>query len=337
MSELVSTESKPLASISMDLDNQWSYMRTHGDPGWESFPSYFDVFIPYVLDILDRLNLRITFFVVGQDAALDRNREVLKLLTDRGHEVGNHSFNHEPWLHLYSKDQIEKEVLDAEAEILRVTGNKPVGFRGPGFSWSPALIEVLAENDYLYDASSLPTYLGTLARAYYFRKTRLTKEKMARRKKLFGNFRDGFRPNKPYTVQSKSLRKLVEIPVTTMPLVKTPIHLSYLLYLGRFSVPLMSVYFRTALTLCRLNNIEPSFLLHPLDLLNAEQVPEISFFPAMDLDTNTKDRIFEKVLKQLKKHYTLVNITTHISSLVSRNEIKDTKRICATVPLRTSY
>jgi hypothetical protein len=27
---------KPLASISLDLDSLWSYMKTHGDPGWES-------------------------------------------------------------------------------------------------------------------------------------------------------------------------------------------------------------------------------------------------------------------------------------------------------------
>ena len=48
---------KPLASISLDLDNLWSYMKTHGDPGWESFPSYLDTFIPLVLDLLDELDL----------------------------------------------------------------------------------------------------------------------------------------------------------------------------------------------------------------------------------------------------------------------------------------
>ena len=25
----------PLASVSLDLDNQWSYMKTHGDPAWQ--------------------------------------------------------------------------------------------------------------------------------------------------------------------------------------------------------------------------------------------------------------------------------------------------------------
>jgi len=40
---------KPIASLSLDLDNQWSYMKTHGDAGWELFPSYLDIVIPRVL------------------------------------------------------------------------------------------------------------------------------------------------------------------------------------------------------------------------------------------------------------------------------------------------
>ncbi len=67
------------ASISLDLDNQWSYMKTHGDSGWDKFPSYFDIVIPRVLDILDKLSLKITFFIVGKDAALEKNRDALKL------------------------------------------------------------------------------------------------------------------------------------------------------------------------------------------------------------------------------------------------------------------
>jgi peptidoglycan/xylan/chitin deacetylase (PgdA/CDA1 family) len=114
-----SNDDKPLASISLDLDNKWSYMKSHGDPGWEKFPSYFDIFIPRVLEVLDSWNLKITFFIVGQDAALDKNRDVLKLITRKGHEVGNHSFHHDPWLHLYSKDQIKKEISKAEDYIFQ--------------------------------------------------------------------------------------------------------------------------------------------------------------------------------------------------------------------------
>src|SRR5512141_1277059 len=89
---------KPTASVSLDLDNQWSYMKTHGDPGWESFPSYLDRLVPCVLEMLAARGWRITFFVVGQDAALPQNHAALRQLVDAGHEVGNHSFHHEPWL-----------------------------------------------------------------------------------------------------------------------------------------------------------------------------------------------------------------------------------------------
>ncbi len=68
---------KPTASLSLDLDNQWSYMKTHGDAGWEDFPSYLGVMVPRMLDFLRARGLRITVFVVGQDAALDVSRDAL--------------------------------------------------------------------------------------------------------------------------------------------------------------------------------------------------------------------------------------------------------------------
>ena len=125
-----------IASISLDLDNKWSYMKTHGDAGWESFPTYLDVVVPRVLDLFDELGITLTFFVVGQDADRDENHPALRSIADRGHEIGNHSYHHEPWLHLYSKDRIVEEFVRSEACIERATGQKTIGFRGPGFSYS---------------------------------------------------------------------------------------------------------------------------------------------------------------------------------------------------------
>src|SRR3954447_2743061 len=92
---------KPIASLSLDLDNKWSYLKTHGDRGWESYPSYLDVVVPRFLGMLKELGLRITVFVVGQDAACTSNRDALSAISASGHGIGNHSFHHEPWLHLY--------------------------------------------------------------------------------------------------------------------------------------------------------------------------------------------------------------------------------------------
>ena len=127
---------KPLCSLSLDLDNRWSYMKTHGDAGWEDFPTYLPVLIPVALDLLEDLGLKITFFVVGQDAALEKNREALRALTARGHEVGNHSFHHEPWLSRYGLAELEKEIRETDELIQEAAGQKPIGFRGPGFCWT---------------------------------------------------------------------------------------------------------------------------------------------------------------------------------------------------------
>ena len=53
----------PTASMSLDLDNKWSYLKTHGESGWESFPSYLSVVVPRILEFLDEFDLKITFFI----------------------------------------------------------------------------------------------------------------------------------------------------------------------------------------------------------------------------------------------------------------------------------
>jgi len=81
-------------------------MKIHGDEGWDNYPTYLDIFVPYVLDILDELGLKITFFIVGKDADDEKNKPYLQMITQRGHEVGNHSYHHESWLQKYSKEEL---------------------------------------------------------------------------------------------------------------------------------------------------------------------------------------------------------------------------------------
>ena len=301
---------KPIASLSLDLDNKWSYMKTHGDAGWESFPSYLDLVVPRVLDLLDKLGLTITFFVVGQDAALEKNAIALKQVAVSGHEIGNHSFHHEPWLHLYSDEQIEAELRSAHEAIRKVTGYRPTGFRGPGFSCSNATLATLKRLGYAYDASTFPTFLGPLARLYYFMRSNLSREELATRKALFGRFADGFRSLKPYCWRTDA-GELIEIPVTTMPLLKAPIHASYLLYLSCFSTRLAMAWFGASLTMCRLTGVQPSILLHPLDFLGCDDERDLSFFPAMNLLAEQKMTVMERILKMLARRFEVVPMREH--------------------------
>ncbi len=306
---------KPIASLSLDLDNKWSYMKTHGDAGWESFPTYLDVIVPRSLKFLRERDLKITYFIVGQDAAREENIAALSQISDAQHEIGNHSFNHEPWLHLYSKQQLIEEFEKTETAMANFTDQKLVGFRGPGYSLSPTVLEVLAEREYEYDCSTLPTYVAPLARAYYFFKSpEMSDEEREKRKKLFGKFSDGFQSLKPYKWQIGE-KKLTEIPVTTLPIFKTPIHFSYLLYLATFSEPAAKTYFKTALKFCVLNKLAPSLLLHPLDFLDGTDAAELKFFPAMNLAAEKKMELVSGFLADFEQHYTLKNVRAHADSL----------------------
>jgi len=319
------SKKKPLANISLDLDNQWTYMKIHGDEGWDKYPSYFNIFVPHVLDVLDELNLKVTFFIVGKDTESEENRKYLGMITERGHEVGNHSYHHESWLQTYSYEKIEKEIREAEEAIEKATGQRTIGFRGPGFSWSKDLLKVLESRGYKFDASTLPTYLGPLARMYYFKKSDLSKEEKKARKELFGKFSEGFRKLKPYKWNLGEGKSITEIPVTTMPVFKMPFHLSYLIYLGNISMPLMRLYLNTAIKMCKITKTPISFLLHPLDLIGGDQITELAFFPGMNVTSDKKVKIFEASIKKLQKEYELVPMLAFSNSLPSNLNSKELK------------
>ncbi|MGB5436870.1 MAG: polysaccharide deacetylase family protein [Maribacter sp.] len=300
--------SKPKASFSLDLDNKWSYMKNNGAEDWEEYPSYLDIFIPYILEVLEELDLKLTFFIVGQDAAFENNHKYIRMIVDGGHEIANHSFKHETFLHLYTKEELEDEIDKAHSAIRAASGREPRGFRGPGFTWSETLFEVLVERGYLYDSSTFPTIIGPLARMYYFRTSKLTAAQKKERKELFGKFSDGFMKLKPYFWKLKNNRKLLELPVTTMPLFRIPIHLTYLVYLSAISSQLMFFYLKCAVYLCKLTNTSPNFLIHPTDLLGEDMVTGMEFFPGMKISSHRKLEIFKKVINIFARHFTLVTM-----------------------------
>ena len=308
-------------SLSLDLDNKWSYLKTHGTDAWRNYPTYLDTVVPRILKFLADRNLTITFFVVGQDAALEKNRESLAQVTEAGHEIASHSFKHEPWLHLYSEKDLDIELEQAEDAIESATSRRVRGFRGPGFSLSEATLRVLAKRGYDYDATAFPNILNPLARAYFFAKSELSDEEKERRKALFGSFSDAFRPVKPYrwAVEGSGL---LELPVTTMPVFKTPIHFSYLIYLASFSGAAAFLYMRIAIAMCRTTRTEPSLLLHPLDFLGREDDSDLRFFPGMAMPADEKLELMDGFFGLLLNAFEPTTIGEMVEKLSRRNSLK---------------
>lgn len=81
-----------------------------------------------VLDILDKYNVKITFFVTGDFAR--SHPEIVQEFVARGHEIGNHSYHHE---HLLRADTatIWNEVAPVNDMLKQITGVLPTLYRPP--------------------------------------------------------------------------------------------------------------------------------------------------------------------------------------------------------------
>ena len=145
----------------------------------------------------------------------------------------------------------------------------------------------------------------------------MSSKQKAERKELFGKASDGFQSLREYNWRDGE-DQLLEIPVTTFPFCKVPIHASYLLYLGQFSTHLARLYFAMAMKTCRLANVSPSFLLHPLDFLGREDQTGLDFFPGMDQSAERKIRLLEQLLSSITKRFDVVPMREHAHRIRSR-------------------
>ncbi|MEC3977317.1 polysaccharide deacetylase family protein [Amycolatopsis sp. H20-H5] len=304
---------RPIASVSLDLDNLWAYLKTHGDREWARYPSFLPTAVPRLLEIFGEHRLTTTVFAVGADVVREDGAKAVNEIAAAGHEVANHSFGHEPWLHRYSRAQLEEELAKTEDAIVAAGAPRPVGFRGPGYSVTQDVLEVLVERGYEYDASTLPTWVGPLARAYHNRTAPPSTNDGEGRDDLFGGFSRVLAPVGAYRWLVGADDKLVELPVTTMPLFRTPIHGSYLLQLYQVSPRLARGYFLTALRLCRARGVAPSLLLHPTDVLGGAEAPGMAFFPGMAMPGAAKTAWLGWVLDALRKHFDIVGTGEHVA------------------------
>ncbi len=60
---------------------------------------------PWLLDVLDRYQVKATFFVVGDNVR--KYPEIFQMILDHGHIVGNHTFNHVRGMQMRTPDYID--------------------------------------------------------------------------------------------------------------------------------------------------------------------------------------------------------------------------------------
>jgi len=93
-----------------------------------------------IMDLLDKYSVKATFFVSGVNAL--SYPEIIREIIARGHTIGNHSFNHNPFVMLRSYDYLYQEIFRAQ-EVLRKMGIQTLAFRPPVGIINPKLSPIL--------------------------------------------------------------------------------------------------------------------------------------------------------------------------------------------------
>lgn len=96
-----------------------------------------------LIDILDRYQVKTTFFVVG--SWVDKYPESVKQLSDAGHEIMNHSNSH-PHMPKLSTEQMVEEIKTCDDKIEAITGTRPTLFRAPYGDYNDQVVSTLREN-----------------------------------------------------------------------------------------------------------------------------------------------------------------------------------------------
>ena len=90
-----------------------------------------------VLDTLDKYKIKAVFFVIGSEVLLDeKNQEILKEVSERGHLIALHTYSHDYKKIYASVDAFLDDYEKVFNVIEELTGQRPYIFRFPGGSYN---------------------------------------------------------------------------------------------------------------------------------------------------------------------------------------------------------
>ena len=223
--------------------------------------------IDKILDWLRNNDIFATFFMVGE--LLESKPELLDKILDNGHEIAFHTMYHTR----LDTPNFRERFTDEIKRFAVLTKGKSRGFRAPTFSLNDSsawLIDVLANNNYLYDSSVVPAKTN-----------------------MYG-FSDA--DTKPYKITSSSLRKndpngkILEFPLSVTKILGKRIPIAGGFYLR--TLPLKII--KNAIQDYEKNYIPACFYIHSWEL-----TPE--FMPRLKLPVKDHFITYHNLGKSLER------------------------------------
>ncbi len=254
-----------LCAVSVDLDEIPNYFAIHGiePPAAEraALGAVYDVAVARLDTMARDAALPLTLFAIGADLVRPEAAASLKGARARGHEIANHTLDHRYDLVRLGRDEIARQVEGGACAIERAVGERPVGFRAPGYTISDEVFEVLADAGVAYDSSVFPcpAYFGAKAAAigWITARGRTTRSIVDTPSVLIAPATP-YRVGRPYWTRGVGL---LEIPIQVTRGLRLPVIGTYLTLWG----PRMATALTRMCVGAPLVNLE----LHGIDVLDA--------------------------------------------------------------------
>ena len=123
---------------------------------WSRFEPRYEQNTLKTLDLLDELDTKATFFVLGWIA--EQNPKLIREIVSRGHEIASRGFYHRSLKNL-TDEEFREDLRRTNRALEDAGGQKVIGYRSAeklNYEKDAWIFDVLAEENFVYDASFLP-------------------------------------------------------------------------------------------------------------------------------------------------------------------------------------
>ena len=148
-----------LNALTVDVED-WYHVCAVGEylptDRWDAYESRVNKTTERVLDLLDRYDTKVTFFILGYVA--ERNPDLVRKVHRQGHEVATHGTFHQRVMDM-TPDEFREDLRHSVRILEEITGERPIGYRAPEWTivretfWA---WDILIEEGFLYDSSTVP-------------------------------------------------------------------------------------------------------------------------------------------------------------------------------------
>jgi len=158
-----------LLAITVDIEDWYHIPSVTGSPfsrfrdvdefftKWEGRYDYLTKPTKRVLEMLDELKVRATFFVVAD--VVEHYPGLVQQIAERGHEIACHGLHHACKIHpktkqpLMSQDEFEERTLQAKNMLEKAGGQEVIGYRAPAAYVAGWMLDSLEKLGFKYDSS----------------------------------------------------------------------------------------------------------------------------------------------------------------------------------------